>query len=195
MAASVVDLPEPVAPVTITRPRLDITISCSVAGRSSSATVGMRVLMVRSTMPALPCWMKAEARKRPALGTDRAKLHSWLTSNSAICRSFMMARTSPSAWVALSGCCETGVILPSTLIAGGKSAVMNRSEPRLPTISTSSSWMYLAADSRSSMAQSCGCAWYVLRKAGGRCLGGTSSRRPQPPVKASGFLAMARASP
>jgi hypothetical protein len=30
---------------------------------------------------------------------------------------------------AVSGWLDTGVILPSTLIAGGKSAVMNRSEP------------------------------------------------------------------
>ncbi|MNY13586.1 hypothetical protein D3C86_1467280 [compost metagenome] len=152
MAASEVDLPEPVAPVTITSPRLAMTISCSDVGRSRSSTDGMRVLIVRTTMPALPCWMKAETRKRPAFGAVMAKLHSRLSSNSLTWRSFMIERTRPSACAGLSGCCETGVILPSTLMAGGNSDVMNRSEPRLLTISSSRSLMYFAADSRSSMA-------------------------------------------
>ncbi|MNR44602.1 hypothetical protein D3C85_1633690 [compost metagenome] len=112
----------------------------------------MRVLIVRTTMPALPCWMKAETRKRPAFGAVMAKLHSRLSSNSLTWRSFMIERTRPSACAGLSGCCETGVILPSTLMAGGNSDVMNRSEPRLLTISSSRSLMYFAADSRSSMA-------------------------------------------
>ena len=40
---------------------------------------------------------------------------------------------------------DTGVILPSILMAGGKSRVMNRSEPFFSTMSVSRSRMYLMA--------------------------------------------------
>ncbi len=81
-----------------------------------------------------------------------AKLHSKEPSNSRNCFSFMIALTRPIAWTVVNGCCEIGVTLPSTLMAGGNSEVMNRSEPRLFTMSCKSSWMYLVAASRSSMA-------------------------------------------
>ena len=56
-----------------------------------------------------------------------AKLHSCVVSNSAAWRSFIMLRpvlacAGVSAWL------ETGVILPSILNAGGKPAVINRSD-------------------------------------------------------------------
>lgn len=152
MAASEVDLPEPVAPTTITRPRLLITMSLRIGGRSSSSSEGIFVLMVRSTMPARPCCTKADTRKRPAPGAVMAKLHSRVCSYSRSCFSFMIALTRLMACVAFNGCCEIGVTLPSTLMAGGKSDVMNKSEPRLFTINCRSSWMYLVAASRSSMA-------------------------------------------
>ncbi len=49
----------------------------------------------------------------------------------------------------VSGWFDTGVILPSILIAGGKPTVMKRSEPFLVTISRSRSYMNLMACSRS----------------------------------------------
>jgi hypothetical protein len=58
-----------------------------------------------------------------------AKLHSFFASNSAACLSFMIARTSIAVCCAVSGVEDTGVILLSIFIAGGKPAVMNRSEP------------------------------------------------------------------
>ena len=70
-----------------------------------------------------------------------AKLHSLVRSNSAACLSFMMARVSASVCWPSSGCCDTLVTLPSILIAGGKSAVMNRSLPLRPTMSLSRSLM------------------------------------------------------
>ena len=85
--------------------------------------------IVRSTMPTRPCWMKALARKRPMPAGDIAKLHSLVRSKSAIWRSLMMERASVSVCAGVSGCGETLVTLPSTLMAGGKSAVMNRSLP------------------------------------------------------------------
>ncbi|MCY1547190.1 hypothetical protein D9M68_832310 [compost metagenome] len=74
-----------------------------------------------------------------------AKLHSLVRSNSAACLSFMMARARASVWEAFSGCGETLTILPSTLIAGGKSAVMNRSLPPRLSMSLSRSLMNLDA--------------------------------------------------
>ena len=52
-----------------------------------------------------------------------------VASNSAACLSFMIERTSIAVCWAFSACCDTGVILLSIFIAGGKPAVMNRSEP------------------------------------------------------------------
>ena len=57
-----------------------------------------------------------------------AKLHSWVASNSAAWRSFMMLRASSWVCCAVSTWLETGVIFPSTLNAGGKPVVMNKSE-------------------------------------------------------------------
>ena len=74
-----------------------------------------------------------------------AKLHSLVRSNSAACLSFMMARASDSVCEPLSGWGETLVTLPSTLMAGGKSAVRNRSLPPRLSISLSRSLMNLEA--------------------------------------------------
>ncbi len=62
-----------------------------------------------------------------------ANWHSLVDSNSAAWRSFMTERTSSAVCWADSGCCDTGVIFPSSLIAGGKPTVMKRSDPFLPT--------------------------------------------------------------
>ena len=76
MAASEVDLPEPVAPTTSTRPRLVMTISLSVSGRPSLAKSGISLAMVRITMPTFCCCMKTLTRKRATPGSEMAKLHS-----------------------------------------------------------------------------------------------------------------------
>ena len=58
-----------------------------------------------------------------------AKLHSLRASNSAACLSFMIERTSMAVCCPVSACWETGVILLSIFIAGGKPAERKRSEP------------------------------------------------------------------
>jgi len=60
-------------------------------------------------------------------------------SNSAAWRSFMTERTSSEVCCPDSGCCDTGVTRPSSLIAGGKPAVMKRSEAFLLAIRRSRS--------------------------------------------------------
>ena len=101
------------------------------------------------TRPTWPCCTKALTRKRPMPCGATAKLHSLVRSNSAACLSFMIERVSASVCWPVSGCGETLVTLPSTLIAGGKSAVRNRSEPLRDTISRSRSLTNFDAWSRS----------------------------------------------
>jgi len=127
----VVDLPQPVAPTIMTMPRLAIARSLTIGGRLSSSAVGILSAMTRKTIPTLPCCTKAETRKRPMPVGLMAKLHSRVDSNSAAWRSFMIARTSSAVCCAVSGWFDTGVTRPSTLNAGGNSAVRNRSEPFL----------------------------------------------------------------
>src|SRR6202161_4179730 len=134
MAASEVDLPDPVPPTSITKPRLDSTTSRKIGGNSSSSNVGILALMVRSTAPVKPCCTKALTRKRPIPGGAIAKLHSLVESNSLVCRSFMMARTRPALCSGLKERSDCGRISPSTLMAGGKPAVMNKSEPFFSTL-------------------------------------------------------------
>mmetsp|Transcript_18252 Transcript_18252/g.43883 ORF Transcript_18252/g.43883 Transcript_18252/m.43883 type:complete len:366 (+) Transcript_18252:478-1575(+) len=151
IAASEVLLPEPVAPTTMTRPRFCCTTSRSTGGRSRDWMVGSVDGMVRSTRPTWPCCRNALTRKRPMPCGEIAKLHSLVRSNSAACLSFMMARASCSVCWPVSGCGDTLVSLPSTLMAGGNSAVRKRSEPLRDSISRSRSLMNFEAWSRSMM--------------------------------------------
>ena len=132
-------MPEPVAPTRITRPRFVITMSFRISGRPRSSIRGIVVLIVRSTSPTRPCCTNAFTRKRPMPGGLMAKLHSLLRSNSEAWRSFMMARASSWVWMAVRLWLDTGVMLPSSLKAGGKPAVRNRSDAFLPTIARSRS--------------------------------------------------------
>src|ERR1039458_8930660 len=125
----------------ITRPRLFMTTSLSTGGRPRSSNLGMVVVMVRITMPTLPCCTKQFTRKRPMPAGAMAKLHSLVASNSAACLSFIIARTRSAVCWPVSFWSMTGVILPSSFIAGGKSAVINRSDPFLLSISRSRSYM------------------------------------------------------
>ena len=138
-------LPEPVAPTTITSPRLACTTSRRMGGRSSDWMVGSVDGMVRSTRPTWPCCRKALTRKRPMPCGEIAKLHSLLRSNSAACLSFMMARASCSVCWPVKGWGDTLVSLPSILIAGGNSAVRNRSEPLRESIKRNKSLMNFEA--------------------------------------------------
>src|SRR5688572_14148564 len=78
-----------------------------------------------------------------------AKLHSFVRSNSAACLSFITARASAIVCWPVSGCGLTLVTRPSTLIAGGKSAVRKRSDPLREIIRRSRSLTNFEAWSRS----------------------------------------------
>ena len=83
MAASEVDLPEPVAPTTSTRPRLPMTMSLMLSGRPSLVKSGISLAMVRMTMPTFCCCMKTLTRNRDTPGSEIAKLHSRSRANSS----------------------------------------------------------------------------------------------------------------
>src|SRR5688572_10839644 len=126
-------------------PRLVMTTSLSTFGRLRSSNFGIVVVIVRSTMPMRPCCMKALTRKRPMPPGLIAKLHSLVASNSCACLSFIIARVSSDVCCMVSCWLATGVILPSSLMAGGKPAVMKRSDPFLATIAFKRSCMNLTA--------------------------------------------------
>src|SRR5438105_3433368 len=72
IAASVVDLPEPVVPVTRIRPRCSSQILLTTEGRFSSSLVRIFVGMTRSTMPTLPrCGRLRGDRGSGLLQTER----------------------------------------------------------------------------------------------------------------------------
>src|SRR6516164_6457357 len=135
--------------MNIMMPRLDMMTSLSTGGSPRSSKCGMSTVIVLSTMPTRDCCTKAFTRKRPMPGGLMAKLHSFVDSNSAACLSFITLRTSSIVCCGDNAVFDTGVILPSTFSAGGKLAVMKRSEPFCLTRSSRSSWMNLVARSRS----------------------------------------------
>ena len=78
MAASVVDLPEPVGPVTSTIPRGFKARSAKIFGAFKSSRVRILLGMVRNTAPAPRYWLKAFTRKRanPAISKEKSTSRS-----------------------------------------------------------------------------------------------------------------------
>src|SRR5271168_4981473 len=119
MPASVVDLPDPVGPVTRTRPRGSMHKSLKALGAFSSSRVRMLDGMLRNTAPAPRFWLKALTRKRASLGISKEKSVSKNSSYAFLCLSFMMSYT-----MLCTSLCDSGGMLmrfmsPSTRIIGG----------------------------------------------------------------------------
>ena len=91
MAASVVDLPEPVGPVTSTRPRGFRASSPKIFGAFSSSSDRILDGIVRSTAEAPRSWLKALTRKRARPGIANEKSHSSTSSYCLRWPSFMMS--------------------------------------------------------------------------------------------------------
>ena len=73
MPASVVDLPEPVGPVTSTRPRGSMHRSRKILGAPRSSRPMITEGMLRNTAPAPRFWLKALTRKRASFGISNEK--------------------------------------------------------------------------------------------------------------------------
>ena len=87
IAASVVDLPEPVGPVISTSPRGLLHSSSSTGGNPSSAKERILYGMVRNTPATAPFCMKTLARKRARFFTPNDRSSSWFSSKWAFCSS------------------------------------------------------------------------------------------------------------
>ena len=90
IAASVVDLPEPVVPVSRISPRSSSASSPIAGGSPSSATVRTAYGIVRSAIDTDPRCLNALTRNRASPLTAYAKSISFSSSNSAICFSLSM---------------------------------------------------------------------------------------------------------
>jgi len=73
MPASVVDLPEPVGPVTSTRPRGCIAMSLKIFGAFRSSSDSTTEGMLRNTAAAPRFWLNALTRKRASFGISNEK--------------------------------------------------------------------------------------------------------------------------
>ena len=105
------------------------------------SNLGIWLVITRHTRAAAPRCTMALMRKRDTPARLMAKLHSLVLSNSSACLSSIRARAMRAVWSAVSGLSVIGVSLPSSFMAGGKPAVMNRSEPLLCTRWLSRPWM------------------------------------------------------
>ena len=122
----VVDLPEPVAPTTSTKPRFAIARSCKTAGKCNSSNVGICVSIRRITAPGNSRWKKALTLKRP-FPLTMAKFASCDALNSALRSSSII-----SCNRANTSCCESfspcGRISPSTRSNTGAPTVIYKSD-------------------------------------------------------------------
>src|SRR5437016_398102 len=135
IAASAVDFPDPVTPVTNTSPRGFKAMVSSTPGSLSSLTAFTSYGIARKTKASVPrCW-NTLVRNRPTPGTPIAKSASLCSANSLTWRGVMICSASPFNSSGLSACCCSGMSSPATRIVGGRPTLRWRSDPPFRTIS------------------------------------------------------------
>src|SRR2546426_6303189 len=128
IAASAVDLPDPVTPVTSTSPRGLIAISSSTGGRFRSWIVFTSYGIDRNANATVPrCWYTL-VRNRPTPGTPIAKSASLCSANSLTCRGVMICSASDFNSSGLSGAVSSESSSPFTRIVAGRPTLSNRSD-------------------------------------------------------------------
>ncbi len=83
MEARVVDFPEPVGPVTRTRPRGSLASHSAIGGSPSSSKLGMSDGIIRRASASSPLWWKALPRSLALSCQVREKSTSWCSSRMA----------------------------------------------------------------------------------------------------------------
>src|SRR5215831_8985729 len=144
MPARVVDLPEPVGPVTSTRPRGSMHRSRKILGAARSSSEMMVDGILRNTAPAPRFWLKALTRKRASLGISKEKSVSKNSSYALRCLSFMMSYTMLCTSLWESGGMLIRFISPSTRIMGGTPEDRCRSDALFLTANASNCAMSTA---------------------------------------------------
>src|SRR5881275_2219073 len=128
IAASAVDLPDPVTPVTNTSPRGRSPISSSTGGRFKSRMVLTSYGIDRNANATVPrCWYTL-VRNRPTPGTPIAKSASLCSANSLTCRGVMICSASDFNSSGLSGAVSSESSSPFTRIVAGRPTLSNRSD-------------------------------------------------------------------
>src|SRR2546427_5547029 len=128
-AASAVDFPDPVTPVTTTRPRGRAAISSSTGGRLSSLIVFTSYGIERNANATVPrCWYTL-VRNRPTPGTPMAKSASLCSANSFTWRGVMICSASDLSSSGFSGAESSPTRSPLTRIVAGRPTLSSRSEP------------------------------------------------------------------
>src|SRR6266853_516263 len=134
IAASAVDLPDPVTPVTRHSPRGRRPISSSTCGRFRSRIVLTSYGMARKANATVPrCWYTL-VRNRPTPGTPIAKSASLCSANSFTCRGVMICSASDFNSSGLSGATSSATSSPFTLMVAGRPTLSSKSEPLRCTI-------------------------------------------------------------
>ncbi len=139
MAASVVLLPEPVGPVTNTKPRgfSEMVLKMSGAPRSSSVNTSLGI--VRNTAAAPRFCTKALTRKRARFGTSKEKSDSRCSSYSLRCLSVIISYTKLCTSLCVSGGILSLRTSPSTRINGGTPAERCKSDALCSTLKANNS--------------------------------------------------------
>src|SRR6058998_1457368 len=128
IAASAVDFPDPVTPVTSTSPRGRRPISSSTGGRFRSWIVLTSYGMARKANATVPrCWYTL-VRNRPTPGTPIAKSASLCSANSFTCRGVMICSASDFSSSGLSGAVLRATSSPFTRIVAGRPTLSSRSD-------------------------------------------------------------------
>src|SRR2546430_1311856 len=134
IAASAVDFPDPVTPVTSPSPRGRRPISSSTGGRFRSWIVLTSYGMARKATATVPrCWYTL-VRNRPTPGTPIAKSASLCSANSFTCRGVMICSASDFNSSGLSGATSSATRSPFTLMVAGRPTLSSKSEPLRCTI-------------------------------------------------------------
>src|SRR5947207_5403160 len=128
IAASAVDFPDPVTPVTSTSPRGRRPISSSTGGRFRSWIVLTSYGMARKANATVPrCWYTL-VRNRPTPGTPIAKSASLCSANSLTCRGVMICSASDFNSSGLSGAVSSDSNSPFTRTVAGRPTLSSRSD-------------------------------------------------------------------
>src|SRR3989441_7852147 len=128
IAASAVDLPDPVTPVTRTSPRGRRPISSSTCGRFRSRIVLTSYGMARKANATVPrCWYTL-VRNRPTPGTPIAKSASLCSANSFTWRGVIICSASDFSSSGLSGDESSGTSSPFTRMVAGRPTFSRRSD-------------------------------------------------------------------
>src|SRR5690242_2937369 len=128
IAASAVDLPDPVTPVTRHSPRGRSPISSSTCGRFRSRIVLTSYGMARKANATVPrCWYTL-VRNRPTPGTPIAKSASLCSANSFTCRGVMICSASDFSSSGLRGDESSATSSPFTRMVPGRPTLSRRSD-------------------------------------------------------------------